>query len=231
MKQTSVFIYSPSCTKKHPISKIQGLSKLYLLFSIFRCVKIGSHRVCATDLRNQYFVTRPGLRIFDKSKVECDRDETEGLWPFVSKQSQDLNIFFRFSIFWDETRPKISGKISKTKKKTYEELKLDRNETESGALSLETDTRPRVPCRQANVVVYRPHQVAWAWLEIDTFAPKSPILNFKFGERYEITAICIYISVYKILKKNIFLEYLFSFFFKIYSLAKNIYQINGSISV
>jgi hypothetical protein len=77
---------------------------------------------------------------FWKSKFERDRDETESLVPLVSRSRWEnddtLTNFFGFPLFWDETRPEISGKLHK---RTSLRPRLISNQNGS-----ETETRPRV---------------------------------------------------------------------------------------
>ena len=110
-------------------------------------------KVTLTDLRDQYFVTRPRMRLLQKltngrvrdrdflkiksgTRPRRDRESRAVSLETETRTRRYLNKFFRFPIFWNETRPKTSGKINK---KTSPRPRLFENLDWS-----ETETRPRV---------------------------------------------------------------------------------------
>ena len=116
-------------------------------------MKFNTSLAHSTDLRDQYFVTRPRMRLLQKltngrvrdrdflkiksgTRPRQDRESRALSLEIETRTRRYLNKFFRFPIFWNETRPKISGKINK---KTSPRPRLFENLDWS-----ETETRPRV---------------------------------------------------------------------------------------
>ena len=112
-----------------------------------------SPSIWCTDLRDQYFATRPRTRLLEKitngrvrdrdflkikSEPRPGRDRESRAFSLETETRtwRDLNKFFNFSIFCDETRPETSGKINK---RTSPRPRLINNQNWS-----ETETRLRV---------------------------------------------------------------------------------------